>query len=361
MSFQTIKGHEGVVDKLRTYMRNGRLSGAYLFTGPEGIGKMLTARILSQAVNCLTEDSDACGDCDSCVKIGRGHHPDIHVIDGNPPEETAGRGMTVPDEDDLLAPVKTSIRAQKMEPASGEIKIERIRELQSQINLKPYEGKKKVFLINDAHRMTPEAADAFLKTLEESAEGNLIILVTSKPAVLPRTIVSRCKEVKFSPLSLCVLDSLLKRDFGLDDTSAHVLSFFTEGRIGYALHLKDTEDFIAKKNRIIDDFAVNNSGSARVFGGERTHREPENRDEMRNLLNVLAAWFRDLYVIKAGVSLEETINRDRVDDLRSQRGRYSFDDLDERMQCISEALFLTEHNINVKLLVLHMRALLWKN
>jgi len=359
MLFQTIKGHEGAVDKLQTYMRNGRLSGAYLFSGPEGIGKMLTARILSQAVNCLKEDIDACGNCDSCVKITRGHHPDIHVIDGNSGEETAGHGMTVPDENDLLAPVKISVRSHRIEPSSGEIKIEKIRELRSQINLKPYEGKKKVFLINDAHRMTQEAADAFLKTLEESSGGNLIILVTSKPALLPRTIISRCKEIKFSPLSPRVLESLLKQDFGLEDIPSHVLSFFAEGRIGYALQLKDTADFIPHKNRIIDDFAVYNAGSARE--GTNRGTEPEDRNEMRTMLNILAAWFRDLYVIKAGMSLEETINRDRVDDLQSQRGRYSFDDLDERMQCISEALFLTEHNINVKLLVLHMRASLWKN
>jgi len=321
MSFQDIKGQDKTIEFLKDYIRQSRLRGGYLFTGPKDIGKKLVAKTLAKAVNCEEKGLDSCDRCNSCLKIDKNEHPDFHLIDIN--------------------------------EISDAIKIEYIRQLQKEINLKPYEARYKVFIINHAENLTAEAQNAVLKTLEEPPQHSLIILIASNPKFLFKTIISRCQIFKFNSLPRLRLEQILKENYQLDNNLAHFLAYFSEGRIGRAIVLKDT-DILREKNRIIDQFvSLKKSGLGNLA--------LQNRQELRGCLDILSGWFRDLYLIKIGMPHSELINIDRKNELLSFMQRYSFSDLDEIINSISDSLSYLEQNVNIKLLLSKLQVSLWKS
>lgn len=319
MTFKDIKGQEKAIGLIEEYLKAGTLKGAYLFIGEEGVGKYSAASVLAKALNCLNKKNDPCNICSSCLRIEKREHPDVHFI----------------------LPVD-----------SGAIKIESVRELKKNISLKAYEAKIKVFIINDAHLLTAEASGALLKILEEPLGNSLIILITAKPLLLFKTIVSRCKIIRFHPLKRKALQEILKKTYALDEPSSHFLAYFSEGRIGTALRLKDT-DMLTKKNRIIDKFtgAPSNSDYDNIV---------EAKDELRLALNILASWVRDIYLIRIGLAHAELINSDRLKRLLEIMNRYTSFNLNEMMKSISDSFRYLDENINVKLLISNLRAELWK-
>ena len=309
MSFKDIKGQDKPIQILKSYIQQSRLASGYLFVGPDGIGKAFIAKTLAKAVNCQETTLDSCDRCASCLKIDRNQHPDVHYLHNS---------------------------------ESDAIKIEHIRHLQKDINLKPYAAEKKVFIIDNAHYLTAEASNAILKILEEPPADTLIILISSKPALLFKTIISRCKIVRFLPLKRDRLKETLKKDYGLDNDQAHFLAYFSEGRIGQALKLKDT-DILREKNRIIDEFTLNKIGLMNL--------SILNKEGVIRLLNILATWFRDIYLVKIGMPHLELINLDRKTQILRLMNRYSLFDLDEILNSISNSLLYLEQNINIKLLL----------
>jgi DNA polymerase-3 subunit delta' len=319
MAFQNIKGQERAVGTLREYLKAKKIAGAYLFSGPEGVGKYFLARTFAKAVNCLLGQDEPCDTCASCAKVDKNEHPDVHIIDR----------------------------------ADGEsISIESIRELKKSISLKPYEGRFKVFIINDAHKLGAEAANALLKVLEEPPGDSLIILVSAKSAKLFKTVISRCRTVKFFPLKRAELSTILKKDYFLDGGLAHFLAYSSEGRIGRSLNLKDT-DALKQKNKVIDAFLEPRAEPLDALANQ-------SRQDIRLYLNLLAGWFRDIYLIKAGAPQDELINLDRRDEILKLMNRYSRPELDEIFRLISDSLLNLEQNVNVKLLLSNLKVQIWK-
>lgn len=322
MSFNSIRGQDSPIQILKDHIKHDRLAGAYLFTGPEGVGKGFSAAAFAKAVNCLNDNrihaSDCCDSCQSCLKIDNGRHPDVHIID----------------------------------PEDSEIKIEFIRQLQHSINLKPYEARKKVFIINNAHNLNVASSNAFLKTLEESAGASLIILVTSKPSLLLKTIISRCRIIKFFPLSRTQVEDILNKEYSVDNDLAHFLAYFCEGRLGSALRLKGGGIFLLR-NKVLDGFSLAVKGLPCNF-------PVENRQDMRNCLNILASWLRDMYILKTGIPVFELINADRKTELSGFTQHFSFSELDSILKFLSDSLLNLERNINIKLLHSNLKVELWK-
>ena len=319
MSFKDIKGQSSAIGLLQEYIGQSRLAGGYLFTGAEGIGKKLVALTLAKTLNCLEMQEDCCDKCASCLKIENNQHPDVHIID----------------------------------PEDSEIKIDNIRQLQREISFKPYEGKMKVFIINQAHRLNAESSNALLKILEEPPKNSLIILVSGKPALLFKTITSRCKAIKFSALKRAELSVILEKEHGLDKDSAHFLAYYSEGRLGFAIRLKDT-DLIREKNAVINKLAL----SQRI---DLDGLPLKDKADLRSHLNILATWFRDIYLIKIGLPHSEVINYDRKNDLLKVMVKFSFPELNVIMRAISDSLLQLEQNINTKLLLYNLGAQIWKD
>ncbi|MCX5697770.1 MAG: DNA polymerase III subunit delta' [Candidatus Omnitrophica bacterium] len=330
MAFSNIKGHDKVIERLKGFLRENRLAGAYLFAGPKGIGKALMALEFAKAINCEKGSPDPCDSCVSCVRIDKNAHPDVHIID----------------------------------PQDPEIKIEYIRQLQKEINLKPYEARKKIFIIPAAEQLNSASASCLLKTLEEPAPNSVIILVTDKPASLLKTIISRCQIIKFSAILPGYLERLLNTDYRLEPQAAHFLAYFCEGRLGHALLWKDS-DILVAKNAIIDsalspkassgDYALAIEKLSPVSGANSRNRLEQERGALRSYFNILASWFRDIYLLKAGIPSGGLINLDRKDELRRVAGKVKFSDIENALQQISSSLLCIEQNVNTRLLLTHLR------
>jgi len=346
MAFKDIKGQDSPIQRLTKNLEQERLASSYLFTGPEGIGKGLVAVNFAKAINCLKEKYYACDSCSSCLKIDKNQHPDVHIIDAFVTAVNENTKEYAP----ASFPIRQQVKAQRTETESSEIKIECIRQLQREINLKPYEGRQKVFIVKDAHNLTAEASNAFLKTIEEPAAHSVIILISAKPELLFKTIVSRCQIVKFHGLRREELALILKNEYHIEDEFVHFLSYFSEGRLGEALRLKDV-DILQKKNKVINDFI---SSDRNVFENMRSIQ----REIVRDNLNILVTWVRDIYLLKAQLPYHEIINLDRKQDLLEACGRYSFTDLERIISCINDSFFYLSQNINVKLLLSNIKATL---
>ncbi|MEJ2745234.1 MAG: DNA polymerase III subunit [bacterium] len=212
MSLSEVKGQDRAVGLLKKSLASGRLAHAYLFYGPEGVGKELAAKNFAKLLNCRSSSQgEACDFCEDCVAAERHAHPDIIWLRPQGP----GRMIRI---------------GNPVNPEKGTV-----RHFQKMIALKPYMGKWKVGIFADAHTLQKDAAGALLKTLEEPPSGTVLILVTSRPDMLLPTILSRCQAVRFEAMPEETLQGILRRDYSIPRAEAYDLSRLVEGRLGEAI------------------------------------------------------------------------------------------------------------------------------
>ncbi len=292
MGFQEILGQEDAVLVLSRSLENDRLAHAYVFSGPEGVGKALTALALAGALLCPMGPMGpmgperpraanlGCGVCPTCRRVVSRSHPDLIILE--------------------------------VLPDKKEISIDQVRDAQSAVSLRAYEGRKKVLIVNAADRLNSSAANAFLKTLEEPPEDTIIVLVTSQPHLLLPTIRSRCQEVRFRSLSDEIVARFLVERKGLDRARAAMLAAVSAGSLGKAL-AGEPGEAAARRDSAIDVLA-------------RVAAEPlEERAALAESLakgegeaDALLEWtdlvVRDLLMASAGRA-DRLVNVDRAEDL----------------------------------------------
>jgi len=218
--FKNILGQQKAVLSLQTQLRTNRIAQAYLFAGPEGVGRKKTAIEVAKALNCRDKEQiEPCDECPSCRKIDKNIHPDVHLID---------------------FAWQAGLLEEKPEQQT-QIKIDVIREIQREISLKRFEGNYKVFIIDQAEKMSQSAMNCLLKTLEEPPENSLLILVTTSQDMLTQTIISRCQIIKFNRLMDSVVHKILTEKFNLS-TNLDRITKFANGSVAKA----SSEDFIEK-------------------------------------------------------------------------------------------------------------------
>jgi DNA polymerase III subunit delta' len=303
-----------------------RLPHALLFAGPEGVGKRTFALALARAATCLEpRGGDACGACPSCVRAAAGEHPDVRVV--------------VPD--------------------GAFIKIAQVRELAREAVSRPYEGRRSVMVIDDAHRLREEAANALLKTLEEPAPTTLIVLVTDRPYALLETVRSRCQTLRFSTLSPDEIEAFLAANYKRPAEETRLLARISSGRIGKAL----ATDLSVYRERRKDML-----GLVEVLAGDRDRVRllkaaqymadvaRKEKSEFDARLEVFTSLCRDVYGLTLGEPPESVANADvvlrlqevasRVEPARVARWAEAVDLLKRRMrqnvnrQIALEAIFV---------------------
>ena len=310
MSFKEVIGQDQAVNYLVKCALAGRLYQSYLFIGPQGVGKFLVAKNFAKLLNCLQKDSGPCDKCSSCIKIENNNHPDIHFIGKDP---------------------------------SGSIGIETVRELERLINLKPFEAKKKVFIIDNAQSLTAKAANALLKTIEEPPKDSVIILITAQIKLLFSTIVSRCQKVRFSIMGIEKLTQILQQKYRLFPAEAHFLAHISGGRLQEALRFKE-ENLTEQKNRIIDLILKKREPILESF-----LENTLDKNKTRDLLMILLGLFRDILLVKIGSPCDLLINIDRKDEISSSRDRFTIQYLEEIISDIVSLNIYLEQNINLKI------------
>jgi DNA polymerase-3 subunit delta' len=287
MPFSAIIGHSTAVELLRRAVARGRVPQSLLFAGPEGVGKRAVAIALAQAVNCPRQrDGDACGTCPACVRIARGVYSDVTMID---------RG----------------------EAASIRIGAVRTGVLET-INYRPFEGRRRVYIIDPADALGEQAQDALLKTLEEPPPSAMLILVSAFPDTLAPTIQSRCRRVRFGLLSVGEVRQILVRD-GMAAGEAQVLAAASGGRVTRAL-AGERGTFEADRELAVGLLrAAGDKVAARLRSAEAFARHPRSRrarEAVGTRLAILQSLLRDLGALGAGraaplehADLEDTLRR----------------------------------------------------
>ncbi len=323
MSFHDIIGHRRPIQILKNAVERGKIPSSYLFSGIEGIGKKYSAITLAKTLNCNNKNSDCCDQCLSCKKIDHHKHPDIRVT----------------------------------EPVQNTIKIDQIRSIKQDFSFRPFEGNKKVLIIDEAEKMNHHAANSLLKTLEEPPLDTLIVLITSHIHLLLPTIISRCQRVNFNPLSSDSIFKILKNNSNIDDDRAYLLASLSEGSAGKALAINQGE-LLAYRNKLINKISAishQNFNDLFQFAEELNNR----KDELIDILETIKTYFRDLVLIKEGCFKERIINMDLEEELIAHASKYSAKDLLIKLETVSETQHkITAGNINKKLALESMLFLL---
>jgi len=362
---------------LRRALRSGRTHHAYLFEGPEGVGKELTARALAARLLCeddtLTPDADACGACNACHMMATGNHPDFHLIHRGlskfHPNRTirASKGLFL---------VVDLIRHFVIEPAG----------------MKPTQGRRRVFLLRDAERMNDEAQNSLLKTLEEPPGTASLILVTSSAGRLLPTIRSRCQRVPFDLLPSTYVARELQARTQAPPADAHALAALSGGRLGVALAWQrgavlrsldavgatldrlgeaDPESFAkglldeaaelagrmreptngradAEANEAADDEGEEN-GEGRKSGGKGVPTDVL-RDTVKLELLLLAALYRDAHVVRSGAAALAHLPQHAARVVRLAES-LSEHRLDDGVQAVGEAERMLDRNVAPQLVL----------
>ena len=313
MSFEDIKGQDSALGVLRESLRKGRIFSNYLFTGPDGVGKAFAAKNFAKAINCRDRNSgNACSACLSCKKVDSGCHPDIAFVKPN--------------------------------GASSSIGIDEIRSVTGRASLKPYESKKKVFVIDDAHSMNAASSNAFLKTLEEPPGDTVFILISpSEKAMLP-TIVSRCHIVKFSAAPAKLVERILLDRFGISEDEAGLLGNFSSGRIGEAIRMKE-RNIIDRKNTLIDAL-MDTRRDLREELGPYSKREGLKED-----LEFFVSYFRDIAAYKASGGKAYIFNTDRKDEIKARVDAFTQDELERLIRKIITLRSYVDYNVNPNMII----------
>jgi len=310
MSFKDILGHDKAIEFLLRSIENKMTSHAYIFTGPEGIGKKLVALNFAKSLNCLeAPKARPCDGCISCRKIDSSNHPDVFIVE----------------------PAKEGSR----------LGIDKVRELIKNVSLKPYEGRTKVYIIEGAGTLTSEASNAFLKTLEEPPSDSVIIFITDNAEGLLPTISSRCQTLKFFSLGADDVCGILEKKHGIDGIRSKILSRISSGSCGVALKINEKK-FFEKRELVLGGLA---DGSFFDLDFEKL---PKN--EIRMYLDMILSWYRDVLVIKSSDKASgSVINIDKIDEVRKEALRRDFGYLENVIkQAIMTCSFL-DSNANAKL------------
>ncbi|NOY52562.1 MAG: DNA polymerase III subunit delta' [Deltaproteobacteria bacterium] len=319
MSFSEVLGQAQAIEVLQRERSHERIPHAYLFCGPDGVGKKRTAFALAQSLQCETGGVDGCGDCPACRKVAHDRHPDVHFY--QPVARTKG--------------------------AMSKIYIDQIRELQGAISLKAMEGRKKIMIVDDADRMVDQAANALLKTLEEPPGDSLLILIATFPDLLPSTILSRSRKVRFRPLSDELVTRVLMRERGMTEEGARTLARFAQGSLSRVMEV-EPEDLLTHREEFLKESGRWKEGDlGAVF--DFCARFAKNSGDAVDFIHYLLEWTRDLIALKLQGPEGVLIYRDRIPDLEAGCRGTTVEDLLEQFDRLQGTLKKLDRNVNPRL------------
>jgi DNA polymerase-3 subunit delta' len=303
--FTRLAGNQRVKESLRRMLAARRVPGALLFAGEDGVGKKLFALELAKALNCHSpvEGIEACDRCAPCLRISQSTFPAHSSDEDNKKKLVWGEYADV----GLVRPFNRNIAVDKM------------RELEREANFRPYEGKARVFLIEDADKLNDSSSNALLKTLEEPPPTTYLILITSRPASLLPTIRSRCQTLRFAPLTAADIEKhLLQQNPKLPKEDARLLAHAARGSIGRALST-DLKAYLEQRVamlEVLDALAVTKDRVKLLRAAEELC-DAKRKDEYEPRLNVLETLVHDAWTLSLGASDEQIAHHD----LREQLSR----------------------------------------
>jgi DNA polymerase III subunit delta' len=270
-TWHNILGHAWAVALLAGDIRHGRVGHAYLITGPQQIGKTTLARAFAQALNCTADAAERpCGNCRACRLIAADHHPDVRLVT----PEISGRGKAT-------------------------LRIAQIRELLQALNLSAYEARAKVAILKQFDAANANAANAFLKTLEEPPPNVVLILTATDADTLLPTIASRCRTVALRPLPAPLIEESLMTRWQVRAEEARLLAHLADGRLGWAVRASQDGSRLQVRQQQLSSLHEALAG-ARVARFDLAERLARKAEELPDLLRTWLSWWRDLALLAHG-------------------------------------------------------------
>ncbi len=370
MAWNQLINHERIKKILQHAIIENRMPGAYCFSGEEGIGKDALAIEFARTVNCynpIINDKiiDSCGQCKSCRLFDELQHPNLLFITALP-SGTAAEGRSDSPLDKLTTSQIDQIKEQlsiKAEnpyhqiniPKSNTIKISSIRQIKKKLTLSASHAGRRVVIISKADAMTPEAANAFLKTLEEPHENITIILTTSKQEALLPTIMSRCQLIRCEPLGTSEISQFLIDNYNLDGEKAETVANFARGSLVRAIEFLD-DDVQLLRDNVVDMLRVSmKRNTFRIdlmgFIDEIVKEKDKSRVEMA--LTMLMLWFRDASAYQKTNSESAIIFKDQAEPI-IKFTNYFKNDISLAVEAVEESIQLINRNVQLQLIFISL-------
>jgi DNA polymerase-3 subunit delta' len=326
VAFREVIGHRRLLGLLAQAIRRESLTPSLILSGPEGVGKRLTAISIAQELNCVNRQSTidaegACGECAVCRRIARGAHPDVMTIE---PGE------------------------------SGSIKIEQARAAIERANYRPFEGRRRVTIIDPADALVIQAQNALLKTLEEPLPASVFVLVTSRPDTLLPTVRSRCAHLRFGRLQVVEVASVLESTHGYSHTAALTAAAASDGSVGRALDLEadafadarsDAENLLQVAGR---DARTRLEHAKDLLKGSGT--PAAEREHLGARLMAMTALVRDAGLVASGADMQLVANLDRRTALDSLATTLGVDRIGRIFTAITHAEEALDRNVSPKVI-----------
>jgi len=360
--WNNIIGQERVKRILRTMYGSGRIPHSFIFHGTEGVGKDAAAIEFAKLVNCDEPDVEkgSCGKCRNCRQINSLTSVNFRFITALPSGKTEGGSDTGDSEDGEKEDgvlISSELKKKSSDPyyrisipKAKTIKIESIRQIKNDIYYTVQKGKKKVFIISNAEQMSTEASNSFLKILEEPPGDSLLILTTSKPNSLLPTITGRCQKIKFESLTNEELDNFIINNY--KETGSEERTLLVNLSNGSLTTLKSIieNNFMALRDKVIDHLrsliAGNYLGLSRIISEITSDKD---RGLVRQYLNLMILWFRDLAVKKSG-NEELLINRDKTENVNNFLTKFECNEYDI-INMLESFIGDIDKNVNLELML----------
>ena len=353
-------------DVLRRAVAAGRVAHAYLFHGPDGVGKRAVALEFAQALLCESASGNACGQCIACQKVARGVHPDLHVLMPQPKDAASDevvRRLSMLFEDPY-ATVDFARRPVLDDPNRSSNKqagyhIERVHEqLHRTFSFKPVEGAWKIGIVTDAHLFGGRSANAFLKLLEEPSPRTVFVMTTSRVDHILPTILSRCQRVAFAPLPPEEISARLQEVADLAPKDANIVARMADGSFSRATELAANESLLLMRQAVVELFRA-------IWAYDRRGQPSDHdllidliaqhaalgRERVKNLFRLILSWLGDITVYRASGETSLLVNIDQAEEVTKFADAVPDADVGAMVGLVEEAFELATRNVNLNLLL----------
>lgn len=311
--FRDIIGHEEIIQHMRTALRNKRISHAYIFEGPNGSGKNLLAKTYAKALECEAGYGDACGMCASCIRMDSGNQPDVKWVS-------------------------------HAKPAS--IGVDDVRDqINNDIQIKPYSSKYKIYIVDEAEKLTAQAQNALLKTIEEPPAYGIVMLLTNNSEALLPTIRSRCVTFHLKPVRQSQIEAFLEKKYGVPDYKARVCAAFSQGVVGRAVDMAASEHFTELQHEVLK--IVKRVQDMEIYEIiEAIKKLSAYKADIIDVIDMMMLWYRDVLMLKVTKDVNLIVYKDEYRFLSRAASKVSYEGLDKIIKAMEKAKARLNANVN---------------
>ena len=314
--YDRILGHDNIIAQLKNATSQNTVSHAYIFNGEDGSGKKMVATAFAEALLCEKGGECGCGKCHNCVQTASGNNPDLVWV----------------------TPEKPTV-----------IGVDDVREqLVNDIQIKPYNCGRKVYIIDAAEKLNTAAQNAILKTIEEPPEYAVIIFLTNNSDIFLSTIISRCVVFNFKPLRDNAVMEYLIREYRIPEYEAKMCASYAQGKLGRAINLVNSSEFGSIKDEAMQ--LVKNMYKYEVIDlVESIKRVSKYKINITDFIDILEMWYRDVLLFKVTRDVNNLIFSDEINDIRKQASHSSYEGLENILNGCEIAKTRLNANVNFDL------------